>query len=147
MDVKAMDDQAREHTLAIARSAYEAVAPLIYKNGNVPAFDDLPAEVKDAWFVSSAMTTIHQGFPTIAANVPSEKLPGTLSVAWEVNGGLTDTMLEPKLQRQTFITGDEYHGPDGPAIFAWRMMSALSYARTLMNPDVVNFVSLKWIRF
>jgi hypothetical protein len=69
-------------------------------------------------------------------------------VCWEVVAGLLPGRdPEPEFTKQWWMTSSEVEAANAPDIWAERQAAAMEYARSLQNPNDLNWVRVDWIWF
>lgn len=79
-------------------------------------------------------------------------MPEAGKCAWEVTAGLIPGQPMPEYTRRWYLTSSEWYdkdgrsnSPQGSALFNANLVAAQEYARYLMNPGALNWVSVTWI--
>lgn len=67
--------------------------------------------------------------------------------AWEVTAGLIPGTPMPEYTRRWWMTSAEWNSPASAALFHAHTVAAAEYARTLANPQGLNWVRVEWVWF
>jgi len=121
----------------LAKKAYSAYGQTTdfknYQGLPMPEWENLPDTIKLAW--QNAATAIAS---------PEEKI-GRCRCYWEVVAGVIPGTPEPEYTKRFAMTTEEYESEKSQEIFIGSMVKALEYARSLHQPQNLNWVNLQWV--
>ncbi len=123
--------------LQLARIAYGAYGEATnfknFRGEPMPIWEELPDEIQKAWCHSALV--IHMQ--------PRDTSPPRCR--WLVQAGNEAGVTLPRHTRHFQMSHDEFAQPNNNEIYHKRLDTALAYARSLSDPNLVNWVELKLI--
>jgi hypothetical protein len=122
----------------LAKKAYLAYGQTTdfknYQGLPMPEWENLPEGIQKAWGNAA-------GAITLTDEKPKELSP--CRCYWVVEAGIIPGDPEPQFTKRFGVTQAEYERPGD--ITVSRMVEALEYARSLHEPQRLNWVNLQWI--
>lgn len=68
-----------------------------------------------------------------------------LKAYWQVTAGVIPGIPNPELSRRFNLTSSDYESEKRSEIIEAKRAEASSYAESLQNPSVLNWVTLEWV--